>query len=91
MQSQTTLSIRRALRAQAKAPHKSTPVEVIPGNAAPKVKGESYYFTTPGGKPIFYPAAYRWPKVYHGSTIRVEVGSAYVAALAAAEYAYASR
>lgn len=40
----------------------------------PYTTGHSYYWTTPGGKPIYYPNAYRWPKVYHGSTITLHVG-----------------
>jgi hypothetical protein len=50
------------------------PVEIVDGPAAPRMKGESWHYTTPGGKPIHYPNAYRWPKVYHNSTLRIVVG-----------------
>ena len=50
------------------------PVEVVPGNDEPHDAGESFYFTTPGGKLIHHPNAYKWAKVYHPSTTRVEVG-----------------
>ena len=50
------------------------PVCTVPGNAEPVLTGEGWYFTTPGGTYIRHPNAYRWPKVYHASTRRVEVG-----------------
>lgn len=53
-------------------------VEVTPGAKAPEAEGTSYYFTTPGGKPINHPNAYRWPKVYHPSTRHVEVGQGWL-------------
>jgi hypothetical protein len=53
-------------------------VVVVPGKAAPHVEGSAACWTTPGGKPITYPNAYKWPKVYHHSTVHVEVGAAWV-------------
>jgi len=50
------------------------PVVTGPGDALPVLKGDTWHFTTPGGKYIRYPNAYKWPKVYHASTRRVEVG-----------------
>jgi hypothetical protein len=41
----------------------------------PKLVGKGFYWTTPGGKLIHYPNAYRWHKIYHPSTLRVEVGA----------------
>ena len=35
--------------------------------------GRGFYYTTPGGKPIYYPSAYRWPKCYHPSTLEIQV------------------
>jgi len=35
--------------------------------------GRSYYYTTLGGKPIYHPSAYRWPKCYHASTLEIHV------------------
>lgn len=45
---------------------------------APRVEGASFYWTTPGGKPISHPSAYRWEKVYHPSTLRIVVGADWV-------------
>ena len=50
------------------------PLEVLPGNGTPTAAGEGFSWTTPGGKPIRHPNAYKWPKVYHCSTNHVEVG-----------------
>lgn len=57
----------------------SVPVEIVKGDSPPKMQGESFYYTTPGGKPIYAPSAYKWPKVYHGSTLRIEVGEKWAA------------
>lgn len=54
-------------------PH--VPVEIVPGRKRPKLLGSGYYWTTPGGKLINHPNAYKWPKVYNASTRRVEVGA----------------
>ena len=45
----------------------------------PRLEGQSYHWTTPGGTPIRYPSAYRWAKVYHASTLRIVVGAEWVA------------
>lgn len=53
------------------------PIEIVDGDAAPKLVGESYHWTTPGGAPVHYPNAYRraWGKpVYVGSTFCIQVG-----------------
>jgi hypothetical protein len=57
-------------------PINNYPVIVIPGGRlSPRLVGHSYYWTTPSGKTIVHhPNAYRWPKLYHGSTLRVYVG-----------------
>jgi hypothetical protein len=51
------------------------PVRVIPGKQAPREAGESYHWTTLGGKPIYHPNSYGWPMVYHHSTLCTEVGA----------------
>ena len=55
----------------------SCPIEYIQGDIPPRVEGRSYHFTTPGGKPVYYPNAYRraWGKpCYNHSTIKIVVG-----------------
>ncbi len=69
----TTPELRRLVRRLARSAT-STPVEVVAGADEPAEAGEGYYWTTPGGKRIRYPNAYKWPKVYVPSSIRVEVG-----------------
>ena len=69
-----SLEVKRIVRKLANA-RNNLPVEIIDGRQAPKEIGESGYYTTPSGKTrITYPSAYKWPKVYHCSTIRVTVG-----------------
>ena len=62
------------LRRRADCTWNGAPVDVIPGGDAPHEAGESSYYTTPGGKLIHHPNAYKWAKVYHASTVCVEVG-----------------
>lgn len=69
----TTIDIERVARMWCGV-RANMPVEIVDGDAPPKVCGEGFHWTTPGGKPIRYPNAYKWEKVYHASTIRVEVG-----------------
>jgi len=69
----------RAARLAAGA-HQSCPVQTVPGAEPPRTEGETGYCTTPGGKLIHYPNAYKWPKVYWPSTIRVVVGAGWVPA-----------
>ena len=57
--------------------HDTAPfIQVIVGSyQSPKLTGDHPYFTTPSGKTIInYPNAYNWPKSYHPSTRRIEVG-----------------
>lgn len=76
----TTLSIRRIVRREANS-HSNCPVKIVAGNAAPQIVGRSYYWTTLSGKTeVRHPNAYGWPTLYHGSTIRVQVGADWVAA-----------
>lgn len=73
------LPLRRAARRAVDA-HASCPVVLIPGDNPPKLVGESFHFTTPGGRPVRYPNAYRrayGKPVYHPSTLRVEVGAGF--------------
>lgn len=54
-------------------------IEVVPGNEPPKLAGRGFYWTTPSGKTVVHhPNAYRWPKLYHASTRRIEVGERWV-------------
>jgi hypothetical protein len=55
-------------------------IEVVEGDGAPKLVGRSYHWTTPGGLPIRYPGAYRWPKVYNSSNRRIQVGEGWLRA-----------
>lgn len=58
-------------------------VRVVSGDVAPALQGESGHYTTPGGKPVYHPNAYRraWGKpVYHCTTERVEVGEGWLLA-----------
>lgn len=75
----TSLAARRLAR-QAAGAHASCPVDITAGNAAPKMTGQSYYWTTPSGKTrIRHPSSYRWPMWYHHSTIAVQVGIEWLA------------
>ena len=54
-----------------------TPYPIVPvaGTQAPRLQGRSYYWTTPSGlTEVRHPNAYGWPTLYHGSTLRIEVG-----------------
>lgn len=73
----TQRRLRRIAREAAGA-HRSCPVEIIAGDAAPRMTGESWCFRTRGGTRIMYPSAYSrsgWSNmVYDPSTLSVEVG-----------------
>lgn len=69
------------VRAQASKRGTSIPVVVVDGDVAPRRTGAGFRFVTPGGNPVYHPNAYRraWGKpVYVPSTIRVEVGAAWL-------------
>ncbi|HEY2250918.1 MAG TPA: hypothetical protein VGH74_07640 [Planctomycetaceae bacterium] len=69
-----TLAQRRAARQAANA-HSNCPVDLVDGDAAPRMTGRSYYWTTLSGKTeVRYPNAYGWPTWYHCSTLAVTVG-----------------
>lgn len=55
-------------------------VNVVPkSRKAPKLNGESFYFTTPSGKTIVrHPSAYDWLTLYHPSTRSVDVGEGWL-------------
>lgn len=59
--------------------HDHPPVVVRPGDAAPALSGERWYYQTRGGTRINHPHAYSqvgWSSmVYRPSTRRVEVGA----------------
>ena len=75
---QQRTAARRA--AGCRAGDNAPPVRVVRGGAlAPRLLGESYYWTTLSGKTIVrHPNAYGWPTWYHGSTRRVLVGEGWV-------------
>lgn len=54
------------------------PIRFRDGFARPKLVGRSYHWTTPGGRPVYHPSAYRRAfgrPVYHGSTLEIVVGA----------------
>ena len=69
-----TLIERKIVRLTAADCSSTQSITVEDGHAAPYWTGKSYYYTTPGGRPIAHPNAYRWSKVYHGSTLTLRVG-----------------
>lgn len=81
-----SLALRRIARTVAGA-HKSCHVDVVAGDSAPQLAGESYYWETRGGRRINHPGAYArsgWSNMsYVSSSLRVEVGSDWLAAQAA--------
>jgi hypothetical protein len=55
------------------------PVNVVKGNKPPETVGDAGYYTTPSGNTIVhYPSAYKWPTVYHCSTLEIEVGKGWL-------------
>ena len=73
--------LREWVRRQADAYGTRYPVEVVEGHKAPTLEGESGYYTTLSGKTrVMHPGAYKWPTIYHCSTIRVEVGADWLSA-----------
>lgn len=56
--------------------HVACPVSIAANSdAPPTVSGEGPYHTTPSGKTrVHSPSAYRWPTVYHASTLLISVG-----------------
>lgn len=70
----TDADVRSFVRARAGQRGTSFPIRVVSGVAGPSIKGEGYYWTTPSGKTrVNHPNAYKWPTVYHCSTIHLEV------------------
>jgi hypothetical protein len=72
---------RTALRAIAGVYQAHPPVYVVDGCGSPTLLGDFGHWTTPSGKPVAYPNAYRRAfgrPVYHCSTLRVIVGRAWL-------------
>lgn len=73
----TTTRFERRIARQFCSAHNSMPIELVEGNAAPRIEGRGYYWTTPNGTlclhPNAYRAAYGRPE-YHCTTRRVVVG-----------------
>jgi hypothetical protein len=61
-----------------------TPVELVPGDAPPVVRGEPWHYETRGGRLVHYPNAYArvgWSNlVYVHSTVRLVVGEEWLRA-----------
>lgn len=74
----SSLMDRRIVRITAGASDRQ-PVVEIDGASPPTWSGRSYHWTTMGGAPIRHPAAYRWPMIYHASTLTLTVGRDWVA------------
>jgi len=71
------------LRAQAGA-KSYAPIVVVDGSQTPKRAGRSYYWETPSGAICRHPNAYRRAfghPIYCASTVRVEVGREWLAAM----------
>jgi hypothetical protein len=70
-----TANERKAVRAAAELSGTPYPVIDKDGFDPPKLCGRTYYWTTPSGKTeVRHPNAYGWKTLYHGSTLRIEVG-----------------
>lgn len=66
--------IAQELRRMAKAGN-SVKIMIADGDSSePELRGSKSYYTTKSGNIITHPNAYKWPKVYHPSTIHVHVG-----------------
>ena len=50
--------------------------------------GHGCYYTTIGGKPIYHPSAYRWPKIYNASTVEIRINPYWAAKHLAAPRGY---
>lgn len=50
--------------------------------------GRSFHYTTLTGKPIYHPAAYRWPKCYHPSTLEIQLNPYWLCKFLAAPRGY---
>lgn len=80
---ETTREQRKAIRQAARCDqHDHCPIVVVEGSAAPREVGQSYRWTTPSGREVRHPSAYRahyGRPVYHHSTRRIEVGAEWLA------------
>ena len=75
-----TYEERTSARLWAEAPRHWPVVLAEDPESPPTKKGESWYFTSPGGqRRIAHPGSYGWPMRYHRSTYRVEVGERWLA------------
>lgn len=70
---------RKLIRKVAKLPGTNYSIQVVEGTKKPRLVGKSYHWTTMGGKPIYYPNAYKWQKIYVSSSLRIEVGKIWLA------------
>ena len=74
-------AISKVVRAAAGQPGSHYPIKIEDGFAAPRLAGDGCYWTTPSGRPVYHPNAYRraWGKtVYHCSTLEIVVGAGWV-------------
>lgn len=72
--------IRTILRAAVGRESTTTmPVQVVAGDAEPRIYGEPAYHTTMSGKTIVHhPASYKYPTIRHATTEHVVVGWQFV-------------
>lgn len=76
--SQMIPTVRRTIRNLSNSA-KHVPIVIVDGDAPPVRKGRGYYHTTLSGKTVVrHPNAYGYRTWYHPSTVRVEVGQAFV-------------
>lgn len=74
--------VSRTVRAAVGLVGHSCPIVEVDGFDPPRREGRAGRFTTPGGRPVYHPNAYRraWGKpVYHRSTLRIVVGRGWLA------------
>jgi hypothetical protein len=73
--------ISRIVRAAVGLRGSACPIKIQDGFGAPIRTGQGGHWTTPGGRPVYYPNAYRraWGKpVYHCSTLGIAVGAGWI-------------
>jgi hypothetical protein len=74
-------ALRRQVREAAGESH-AYPVQVVEGDAAPRLMGDSFHWETRGGTLVSHPSAYSrkgWSNlVYCGSTLTLEVGAGWL-------------
>jgi len=79
--SEERIALRAAGLSASASASASVPVVLVHGFSAPVQRGRGGHWTTLSGKTeVKYPSAYGRPVLYHRSTIRIEVGVAWLEA-----------